>query len=70
MAFLLLNVPVAILEAEAKQGRPGRGGPGPRVGWATGQERSAEQTWLEKKTMLIISQAQLQKRLSSAADYK
>lgn len=43
-----------------------------QMGWggATRGEGSVLQTWLETKTVLIISQAQLQKRLSSAADYK
>lgn len=45
----------------------GRGGPlagaaqGRWGGWATSRDRSVLQTWLEKKTVLIISQAQLQK---------
>lgn len=61
----------AFLETEAEKGRPGWGGPG-QMGWVGYQRRnrSVLQTWLEKKTVLIISRAQLQKCLSSAADYK
>lgn len=56
--------------------KPSEGGQTPeaRRRWAgvgaTRGEGSVLQTWLEKETVLIISQAQLQKRLSSAADYK
>lgn len=53
---------------EAWLGSPGADGVVEGVGYRG--EGSFLQTWLEKKTVLIISQAQLQKCLSSAADYK
>lgn len=70
-AFLLLNTPFTFSEAKAKQGRVGSEALDERGGVNRQRKGSVWQTWLEKKTMLIISQASCgNKGFIAAADYK